>query len=195
MDYLLNFFKLFHLYLLRYLNYQLNLNFFLKNGKQLKLFLCTRKGLLGNFVIYDQFEYCPHYQKFLKGMYILTSLNFSSYITCYLILNLNFKKIFLRETVLANMINTWSVAINQNLMNSVVYLDLSEVFDLIKHLILLTKLKTNKCSLRCLNIFESYLTNRTQCTIFQGKEFDKITGFSWSPERFCFRTSDFHSFL
>ncbi len=80
-----------------------------------------------------------------------------------------FRTMFSCETALANIVNKWEKAIDDELLNGVVLLDLQKAFDLFDHQILLKKLKMNKCSNKTMKWFQSYLNHRSQCTVFKGK--------------------------
>ena len=58
--------------------------------------------------------------------------------------------------------NSWSVNIDNGLINGVVFIDLKKAFDTIDHNIILKKLVNYGVDLNSLKWFESYLTNRTK---------------------------------
>ena len=58
--------------------------------------------------------------------------------------------------------NSWSVNIDNGLVNGVVFIDLKKAFDTIDHNIMLKKLENYGVDLNSFKWFESYLTNRTQ---------------------------------
>jgi ribonuclease P/MRP protein subunit RPP40 len=78
------------------------------------------------------------------------------------------------ETALINITDKWLTAIDNDLLNGVVLLDLRKAFDLINHDILLQKLQLYKCSENTMKFFSSYLTDRNQCTTFKGKLSEKL---------------------
>ena len=55
-----------------------------------------------------------------------------------------------------------------SLLNGVLIVDLKKAFDLVSHEILIQKLRLHRCNGPTLNWFNSYLTDRTQRTIFKG---------------------------
>ena len=65
-------------------------------------------------------------------------------------------------TALLGATNSWSVNIDNGLVNGVVFIDLKKAFDTIDHQIILKKLKHYGIDHNSLRWFESYLTNRTQ---------------------------------
>ena len=56
----------------------------------------------------------------------------------------------------------WSVNIDNEMLNGVVFIDLKKAFDTIDHEILLLKLSNYGVDSTSLKLFESYLTNRSQ---------------------------------
>ena len=58
--------------------------------------------------------------------------------------------------------NSWSVNIDNGLVNGVVFIDLKKAFDTIDHKIILQKLGNYGVDPNSLRWFESYLSNRTQ---------------------------------
>ncbi len=102
-----------------------------------------------------------------------------------------FRAMFSCETVLANIVNKWTKAIDDDLLNGVVLLDLRKAFDLIDHKILLKKLNMYKCSNNTIKWFQSYLDHRSQCTVFKGNVSEMST--MWCTTRFYFRTTVFHT--
>ena len=84
-----------------------------------------------------------------------------------------FRAMFSCETALANIVNKWTSAIDDDKLNGVVLLDLRKAFDLIDHKILLKKLQMYQCSDKTMKWFTSYLESRSQCTIFKGKISEK----------------------
>ena len=73
-----------------------------------------------------------------------------------------FRSLHSTLTVLAEATNSWSVNIDNGLVNGVVFIDLKKAFDTIDHNIILKKLGNYGVDLNSLKWFESYLTNRTQ---------------------------------
>ena len=65
-------------------------------------------------------------------------------------------------TALLEATNSWSVNIDNGLINGVVFIDLKKAFDTIDHLIILQKLENYGIDHNSLKWFESYLTGRTQ---------------------------------
>ena len=63
---------------------------------------------------------------------------------------------------------SWTNSIEKDLLNGLLFLDLKKAFDLVCHEILIQKLKLYSCTDRTLKWFQSYLTNRTQRTIYKG---------------------------
>ncbi len=86
-----------------------------------------------------------------------------------------FRHIFFCETALLNILNKWTEAIDKELLNGLIFLDLCKAFDLIDHKIFLTKLQMYKCSEAKMKWFTSYLYERNQCTSFKGKLLDKLS--------------------
>ena len=66
------------------------------------------------------------------------------------------------HTALTRLIDTWLKEIDNGKYVGAVFLDLRKAFDLVDHRILLHKLKLYHFSKRSINLFESYLCNRTQ---------------------------------
>ena len=65
-------------------------------------------------------------------------------------------------TALLEATNSWSVNIDNGLINEVVFIDLKKAFDTIDHQIILQKLENDGIDHNSLKWFESYLTGRTQ---------------------------------
>ena len=71
------------------------------------------------------------------------------------------------ETALTAIIHQWTKAIQEGLLNGVVFIDFRKAFDLVNHHILLKKLQLYKCDNSSLKWFQSYLANRTQQVQFK----------------------------
>ena len=74
------------------------------------------------------------------------------------------------ESVLIKLADIWYSAIGDGQLIGAVTLDLRRAFDLVRHKVLLEKLKLYKCSEICIRWFTSYLQNR-----FQFVKFDDYT--------------------
>ena len=79
-----------------------------------------------------------------------------------------FRKFHSCETSLISLMDGWTNSIEKGLLNGLLFLDLKKSFDLVCHEILIQKLKLYRCNDRTLKWFQSYLTNRTQMTIYKG---------------------------
>ncbi len=75
-----------------------------------------------------------------------------------------FRNLFSCETALLNIVDKWTTAIDNDLMNGVILLDLRKAFYLTDHELLIQKLTLYKCSEKTINWFFLYLTGRSQCT-------------------------------
>ena len=73
-----------------------------------------------------------------------------------------FRKNHSCQTALIRLLHDWYSEIDNGSLVGTVFLDLRKAFDLVDHQILLYKLKLHHFSNETLNIFESYLNNRTQ---------------------------------
>ena len=73
-----------------------------------------------------------------------------------------FRSLHSTLTALVEAKNSWSVNIDNGLVNGVVFIDLKKAFDTIDHNIILKKLGNYGVDLNSLKWFESYLTNRIQ---------------------------------
>ena len=73
-----------------------------------------------------------------------------------------FRSLHSTLTALVEATNSWSVNIDNGLVNGVVFIDLKKAFDTIDHNIIPKKLGNYGVDLNSLKWFESYLTNRTQ---------------------------------
>ena len=73
-----------------------------------------------------------------------------------------FRSLHSTLTTLVEATNSWSVNIDNVLVNGVVFIDLKKAFDTIDHNIILKKLGNYCVDLNSLKWFESYLKNRTQ---------------------------------
>ena len=65
--------------------------------------------------------------------------------------------------------NSWSVNIDNGLINGVIFIDLKKAFDTIDHTILLQKLASYGVDYRALKWFDSYLSDRQQKCIVNGE--------------------------
>ena len=65
--------------------------------------------------------------------------------------------------------NSWSVNIDNGLINGVIFIDLKKAFDTIDHKILLQKLASYGVDYRALKWFDSYLSDRQQKCIVNGE--------------------------
>ena len=73
-----------------------------------------------------------------------------------------FRSLHSTVTALLEATNSWSVNIDNGLINGVVFIDLKKAFDTIDHQIILQKLENYGIEHNSLKWFESYLTGRTQ---------------------------------
>ena len=73
-----------------------------------------------------------------------------------------FRSLHSTLTALVEATNSWSVDIDNGLVNGVVFIDLKKAFHTIDHNIILKKLGNYGVDFYSLKWFESYLTNRTQ---------------------------------
>ena len=73
-----------------------------------------------------------------------------------------FRSLHSTLTALVEATNSWSVSIDNGLVNGVVFVDLKRACDTIDHNIILKKLGNYVVELNRLKMFESYLTNRAQ---------------------------------
>merc|ERR1712074_218244 len=74
------------------------------------------------------------------------------------------------QTALVNLIDNWLSAINRSEFIGTVYLDFKKAFDLVNHKTLLIKLKQYFPQSKITEFIESYLTNRSQFVILNGKK-------------------------
>ena len=65
--------------------------------------------------------------------------------------------------------NSWSVNIDNGLINGVIFIDLKKAFDTIDHKILLQKLASYGIDHRALKWFDSYLSDRQQKCVVNGE--------------------------
>ena len=72
------------------------------------------------------------------------------------------------ETALNHMVHKW--AIDKGFVNGVVLLDLHKAFDFVNHTVLLDKLAICGCSQQSMRWFSSYLSERKQFVLFNGKQ-------------------------
>ena len=72
-------------------------------------------------------------------------------------------------TALIEPTNSWSVNIDNGLVNGVVFIDLKKAFDTIDHDIMLLKLENYGVERNSLTWFKSYLTDRTQKCLVNGQ--------------------------
>ncbi len=87
------------------------------------------------------------------------------YLNSYHLLNpcqSGFRSLHSTLTALLEATNSWSVNIDNGLVNGVVFIDLKKAFDTIDHKIMLRKLGNYGVDPRSLRWFESYLSDRTQ---------------------------------
>ena len=73
-----------------------------------------------------------------------------------------FRSLHSTPTALVEATNSWSMNIDNGLVNGVVFIDLKKAFDTIDHDITLKKVGNYGVDLNSLKWFESYLTNRSQ---------------------------------
>ena len=69
------------------------------------------------------------------------------------------------------MIDKWSSAMDNSVVNGVVLLDLYKAFDPIDYKLLIKKLKMYRCSNHAINWFISYINDRTQFTSLKNLKF------------------------
>ena len=107
---------------------------------------------------------------------------------------------FSTETALLEATNEWLWNIDNNLLNSAIFLDLKKAFDTMGHAILLGKLKLDGVSSQSLNWFRSYLSDWRQQTFIDGaqSDFGNITcgipqGFILGPLLFIIYVNDLPS--
>ena len=87
------------------------------------------------------------------------------YLNSYHLLNpcqSGFRSLHSTLTALLEATNSWSVNIDNGLVNEVVFIDLKKAFDTIDHKIMLRKLENYGVDPSSLRWFESYLSDRTQ---------------------------------
>jgi hypothetical protein len=72
------------------------------------------------------------------------------------------------QTALTSLVDEWASAIDNNKLVGILLIDFRKAFDLVNHNILIEKLKLYKCSDATVSIFKSYLSDRLQCTMFNG---------------------------
>ena len=65
--------------------------------------------------------------------------------------------------------NSWSGNVDNGIINGVIFIDLKKVFDTIDHTILLGKLASYGIDHRALKWFDSYLSDRQQKFVVNGK--------------------------
>ena len=73
-----------------------------------------------------------------------------------------FRSLHSTVTALLEATNSWSVNIDNGLLNGVIFIDLKKAFNTIEHYILLRKLSIYVFNGNSLKWFESYLSNRSQ---------------------------------
>ena len=71
------------------------------------------------------------------------------------------------ETALIHMVHKWTQAIDKELLNGVVLLDLRKAFDLVNHTVLLEKLSIYGCSEQAMRWFSSYMSELRQIVQFK----------------------------
>ena len=72
-------------------------------------------------------------------------------------------------TALIDATNSWSINIDNGLVNGVVFIDLKKAFDTIDHDIMMLKLENYGVERNSLTWFISYLTDRTQKCLVNGQ--------------------------
>ena len=77
------------------------------------------------------------------------------------------------QTALVKLIDSWLSSINKKQTVGAVYLDFKKAFDLVNHNTLISKLKMYFPNSEVTNLIESYLTNRTQFVLLNGKRSHK----------------------
>ena len=68
-------------------------------------------------------------------------------------------------TALIDITDNWYLNIDNGLTNAILFIDLKKAFDTIDHEILLSKLELYEFKHASLNLFQDYLSNRTQVTV------------------------------
>ena len=81
-----------------------------------------------------------------------------------------FRPIFSTKTALLEATNEWLWNIDNDLLNSAIFLDLKNVFVTMDHAILLGKLKLYGVSSQSLTWFRSYISDRKQQTFIDGAQ-------------------------
>ena len=77
------------------------------------------------------------------------------------------------QTALVKLIDSWLSAINKKETIGTVYLDFKKAFDLVNHNTLISKLKVYFPNSQITKLIESYLTNRSQFVLLNGKTSNK----------------------
>ena len=86
-------------------------------------------------------------------------------------------------TALIDATNSWSVNIDNGLVNGVVFIDLKKTFDTIDHDIMLLKLENYGVERNSLTWFISYLTDRTQKCLVNGQLSNSVPITCGVPQR------------
>ena len=150
------------------LNLCLSKNYFPDEFKYAKIIPLHKKGDVSDINNYRPISLLPVISKVLEHH---IHIHLTTFIEKYQLLNENqsgFRKHHSCETTLCKITDSWLQAINNRLAVGVIFIDLTKAFDLINHDVLIHKLKIYGFDDSCMQLFKSYLSNRTQSVYSRG---------------------------
>ena len=150
------------------LNLCLSKNYFPDEFKYAKIIPLYKKGDSNDVNNYRPISLLPAISKVLeRHMHI----HLTHFIDTYSLLHdsqSGFRKHHSCETTLCKITDSWLRDINNRLAVGVIFIDLTKAFDLINHDVLIHKLKIYGFDDSCMQLFKSYLSNRTQSVYLRG---------------------------
>ena len=164
------------------LNLCLSKNYFPDEFKYAKIIPLHKKGDVNDVNNYRPISLLPTISKLLERH---MHKHLTNFIDKYKLLHdsqSGFRKYHSCETALCKITDSWLKNINNSLAVGVIFIDLTKAFDLISHDILIQKLKIYGFGDRCMLLFKSYLSNRTQSVYLHGDRSSKTCVYRGVPQ-------------